>query len=175
MSGSHLSDTAVRPSDAIVSFVHDERRPSSPLAVLHPWSVELTFPSLLTIAGPSPATVAPPHRKSATAEPVFSPSPSTRSSGELSPPPPCPAGSLTVVGARPPPFAPPLSQWRHRRLHRDARPGVVTAPLCAALRRRGPRRPRLAQQAQAARCAHGPRPAWPWAVDALCTWAEPMP
>jgi hypothetical protein len=53
------------------------------------------------------STVAPPLRKNTTAEPVFSPSPSTRSSGELYPPPPCPAGSLTVVGARPPPFAPP--------------------------------------------------------------------
>jgi hypothetical protein len=87
--------------------IHGECRSSSPLAVLRPWSVELTFPSLLAVAGPPPATVAPPHRKNAAAEPVFSPSPSTRSSGELSPPPSCPAGSLTVVGARPPPFAPP--------------------------------------------------------------------
>jgi hypothetical protein len=89
---------AVRPSDAVASFIHGDRRPSSPLAVLHSWSVELTFPSLLPVAGPPPATVDPPHRKSAAAEPVFSPSPSTRSSDELSSPPPCPAGSLTVVG-----------------------------------------------------------------------------
>jgi hypothetical protein len=89
----------VRPSDAVVSFVHGERRPSSPLTVLRPWSVELTFPSLLTVVGPPPATVAPPHRKNASAEPVFSPSPSTRSSSEPSPPPPCLAGSFTVVGA----------------------------------------------------------------------------
>jgi hypothetical protein len=114
--------------------VHSECRPSSPLAILHPWSVELTFPSLLAIAGPLPATVAPPHRKNSAAEPVFSPSPSTRSSGELSPPPPCPAGSLTTVGARPPPFALPPPLWCRRRPCRDARPRAVNAPVCAALR-----------------------------------------
>jgi hypothetical protein len=53
--------------------VHGERRPSSPLTVLHPWSVELTFPSLLAVAGPPPATIAPPRRKNTAAEPVFSP------------------------------------------------------------------------------------------------------
>jgi hypothetical protein len=127
--------TVVRPSDAVTSFVHGECRPSSPLAILHPWSVELTFPSLLTVAEPLPATVAPPRRRNATAEPDFFSSPSTRSSGELAFRPPCPAGSLTVVGARPPPFAssPPL--WRRRRLRHDARPGAVTAPVCVALRR----------------------------------------
>jgi hypothetical protein len=94
---------------------HGERRPSSPLAVLRPWSVELTLPSLLTIVGPPPATVAPPRRRNAVAEPDFFSSPSMRSSGELAFRPPCPMGSLTVVGARPPPFAlsPPL--WCHRR------------------------------------------------------------
>jgi hypothetical protein len=106
---------AVRPSDAVTSFVHGERRPSSPLAVLHPWSVELTFPSLLTVAGPLPATVAPPHRRNATAEPNFFSSPSTRSSDELAFRPPCPASSLTVVGARPPPFAPSPPLWHRRR------------------------------------------------------------
>jgi hypothetical protein len=35
------------------------------------------------------------------------PSPSTRCSGELSPPPTCPAGSLSAVGAQAPSFAPP--------------------------------------------------------------------
>jgi hypothetical protein len=78
-----LNPAAVRLFDAVASFVHGERHPSSPLAVLRPWSVELTFPSLLTIAGPPPTTVAPPRRKNATAEPYFFPSPSTRSSGEL--------------------------------------------------------------------------------------------
>jgi hypothetical protein len=72
--------------------VHGERRPSSPLVVLHPWSVELTFPSLLTVAGPPPATVAPPRRRNATAELDFFSSPSTRSSGELSSPPPMSGG-----------------------------------------------------------------------------------
>jgi hypothetical protein len=97
-----------------VSFVHGERRPSSPLIVLHSWSVELTFPSLLTVAGPLPATVAQPRQRNAAAEPEFFPSPSTRSSGELFFPPPCPADSLTVMGARPPPFALPPPLW-HRR------------------------------------------------------------
>jgi hypothetical protein len=77
---------AVRPSDAVASFVHGERRPSSPLTVLHPWSVELTSPSLLPITGPPSATVAPPRQKNTAAEPVFFPSPSTRSSGKLFPP-----------------------------------------------------------------------------------------
>jgi hypothetical protein len=79
---------AVRPSDVIASFVHVERRPSSPLTVLRPWSVELTFPSLLTVVGPPPATVAPPRQKNATTEPVSSPSPSMKRSGELSSPSP---------------------------------------------------------------------------------------
>jgi hypothetical protein len=57
-----------------------------------------------------------------------------RSSGKLSPP-PCPAGGLTVVGARPPPFAPPPPLWCRRRPRYDARPGAVTAPACATLRR----------------------------------------
>jgi hypothetical protein len=163
---------AVRPSDAVASFIHGDRRPSSPLAVLHSWSVELTFPSLLPVAGPPPATVDPPRRKSAAAEPVFSPSPSTRSSDELSSPPSCPAGSLTVVGARPPLFAPPPPLWRHRRPRRDAHPGAVTAPACTALCRAvvgrtgrdrpGKRRPRAAHMGRASavnvghtRCAHG--------------------
>jgi hypothetical protein len=150
-----------------------------PLAVFHPWSNELTSPSLLPIVGPLPATIAPPHQKNAITEPVFSPSPSTRSSGELSPPPPCPPGSLTVEGARPPPFAPPPPLWRRHRPHRDARPGAVTAPACVALRRAIAGRTGRGRQAQPARCAHEPRqhrehgarPAWPWATHTLCTWA----
>jgi hypothetical protein len=136
---------------------HSERRPSSPLAVLHPWSVDLTLPSLLAVVGPPPATVAPPRRRDAAAEPDLFSSPSMRSSGELAFRPPCPAGSLTLVGARPPPFAssPPL--WRRCRPRRGARAGAVTAPACTAPRRRGPRWPRPAQRAQAV-------PAWPWAV-----------
>jgi hypothetical protein len=58
---------------AVARFVHGERRPSPPLAVFRLWSVELTSPSLLPVARPSPATVAPPRRKNAAAEPVFSP------------------------------------------------------------------------------------------------------
>jgi hypothetical protein len=85
---------------------HGERRPSSSLAVLHLWSVELTLPSLLAVAGPPPATVAPLHWRDAAVEPDFFSSASTRSSGELAFRPPCLAGSLTVGGARPPPFAP---------------------------------------------------------------------
>jgi hypothetical protein len=113
---------------------HGEHRPSSPLAVLRPWSVDLTLPSL-AIAGPSPATVAPPHRRDTAAEPDFFSSPSTRSSGELAFRPPCPAGSLTLVGARPPPFAPSPPLWCRRRPCRDVCVGAVTAPACAALRR----------------------------------------
>jgi hypothetical protein len=48
---------------------------------------------------------------------------------------PCPTGSLTVVGARPPPFAPSLPLWCRRRPRHDARVGAVTAPACAALHR----------------------------------------
>jgi hypothetical protein len=90
---------------------------------------------LLTIAGPPPTTVATPRQRNAAAEPDFFSSPSTRSSGELAFCPPCPAGSLTVVGARPPPFAPSLPLWHRRRPRRDACPGAVTAPACAALHR----------------------------------------
>jgi hypothetical protein len=122
---------AVRTSDAVASFVHGERRPSLPLAVSLPSSIELTFPSLLTVVGPPLAIVAPPRQKNAAAEPDFFPSPSTRSSGELFSPPPCLAGSLTIVGARPPLFAPPPPLWRRRQPRRDARPGAVTAPACA--------------------------------------------
>jgi hypothetical protein len=169
--------TIVRPSDAVASFIHGERRLSSPLAVLHPWSVEPTSPSLLPVTGPPPATVAPPHRKNFAAEPVFSSSPSTRSSGELFSPSPCPTGSLTAVGARPPPFAPPPPLWHRRRPRHDACPecGDRSGVRRATPRRRGPHRLRPARQAQAARCAHGPRPAWPWAMHVLCTWAEPVP
>jgi hypothetical protein len=49
-----------------------------------------------------------PRRRTPSSIQFFSPSPSTRSSGELSPPPPCPVGSLSAVGARAPPFAPLL-------------------------------------------------------------------
>jgi hypothetical protein len=127
-----------------------------PLTVFRPWSVKLTSPSLLPVAGPPPATVAPPHQKNAPAEPVFSPSPLTRSSGELVSPSPCPAGSLTVKGARPLPFAPPLPLWRRRRLHHDARSGAVTAPACAA--------PSRAVQAEVGSASAG---------RALRTWAAP--
>jgi hypothetical protein len=54
---------AVWPFDAIANFVHGERRPSSPLAILCSWSVELTSPSHLPVARPPPSTVAPPRWK----------------------------------------------------------------------------------------------------------------
>jgi hypothetical protein len=118
-------------------------------------------PPLLTVTGPPPATVAPPRQRNTTAEPDFFSSPSTRSSGELAFRPPCPAGSLTVVGARPP-------LWHRRRPCRDACPGAVTAPTrCAA-----PSRPTLAEAGPAsagrARVAVGRAPV-------LCAWAEPTP
>jgi hypothetical protein len=130
---------------AVARFVHGERRPSPPLTVFHLWSIELTSPSLLPVTGPPPATVAPPRRKNTAAEPIFSPSPSTRSSGELFSPSPCPTGSITAVGARPPPFAPPPLLWVLDR----GRPGK--------------RRPRATHTGRAsavnvghALCAHGP-------------------
>jgi hypothetical protein len=83
-----------------------EHRPSASRRRSSPVELELTLLSLLTIAGPPPATVAPPHRRDAAVEPDFFSSPSKRSSGELACRPPCPTGSLTIVGARPPPFTP---------------------------------------------------------------------
>jgi hypothetical protein len=145
---------------------HGKRHPSSPLTVLRPWSVELTLPSLLAIVRPQPATVAPPCQRDAAAEPDFFSSLSTRSFGELAFRPPCPAGSLTVVGAQPPPFAPSLPLWRRRWPCRDTRVGAVTAPACAALRRvvagragRGrpsERRPRPRGCGPRTRCSRGP-------------------
>jgi hypothetical protein len=128
--------------------------------------LELTLLSLLTVAGPPPATVAPPRRGDAAVEPDFFSSPSTGSSGELACRPPCPAGSLTVVGALPPPLAPSLPLWRRRRPRRDARTGAVTAPACAALAEAGPAsagRARVAVgraprgRGPRTRCARGPR------------------
>jgi hypothetical protein len=83
-----------------------ERRPSASPRRYSSVELELTLLSLLTVAGPPPTTVAPPRRGDAAVEPDFFSSPSTRSSGELACRPPCPVGSLTIVGARPPPFAP---------------------------------------------------------------------
>jgi hypothetical protein len=178
---------AVRPSDTVVRFVHSEHRPSSPLAVLHPWSVELTSPSLLPVAGPLPATVAPTSSENATAEPVLSPSPSTRSSGELFSPSPCPAGSLTAVGARPPPFAPPPPLWRCRRPRRDACPesgnrsGMRRAVAGRTGRGRpGKHRPRAAHTGRASAVAAGrTRTMHMGRADAvsvghapLCNWAD---
>jgi hypothetical protein len=97
--------------------------------------LELTLLSLLSVAGPLPATVAPPRRGDAAAEPNFFSSPSTRSSGELACRPSCPVGRLTVVGALPPPLAPSPPLWHRRRLRRDARTRAVTAPTSATLRR----------------------------------------
>jgi hypothetical protein len=63
------------------------------------------------------------------------------------------------VGARPPPFVPPLPLWRRRRLRRDARPGAVTAPTCATLRRAVTGH---TGRADAVSMGHTP----------LCNWAE---
>jgi hypothetical protein len=82
---------------------------------------------------------------------------------ELSPPSPCPAGSLTIVGARPPPFAPPPPLWHRRQPCRDVRLGAVTASAlrCAVAGRTGrgqpgERRPRAAHTGRAPR-GRGPR------------------
>jgi hypothetical protein len=88
-------------------LVHGERRPSPLLPLFLPWSVEPTSLSLHPDAGLPPATGALASSENAAADPVSFPFPSTRSSGELSPPPPCPAGSLSAVGARVPSLAPP--------------------------------------------------------------------
>jgi hypothetical protein len=96
---------------------------------------------------------------------------------------PCPAGSLNVVGARLPLFAlsPPL--WRRRQLRRNARPGAVTAPAYAALRRAvaghtglgrpSERRPRPRGRGPCARTVRVGR-ADATGVDQapLCIWAE---
>jgi hypothetical protein len=86
---------------------HGERNPSPLLSLFLPWNVEPSSLSLHPDAGPPPATGSLASSENAAANPVFSPSPSTRSSGELSPPTPCPAGNLSAVGARAPSFAPP--------------------------------------------------------------------
>jgi hypothetical protein len=137
-----------------VSFVHGERHSSSPLAILRLWSVELTSPSLLTVTGPPPATVAPPRRRNATAEPDFFSSLSTRSSGELFFPPPCPAGSLTIMGARSPLFAPPPPAMPRRAPGSVDRTGVPRAALAEA----GPTSTGRASVLNAGRahCACGP-------------------
>jgi hypothetical protein len=80
-------------------LVHGERSPSLFLP--------LFFRGKLSLA-PSPSSPSQdrrwplepsPHRRTPPPIRFFSPSLSTRSSGELSPPPPCPAGSLSTVGA----------------------------------------------------------------------------
>jgi hypothetical protein len=128
--------------------------------------LELTLLSLLAIAGPLPATVAPPRRGDAAVEPDFFSSPSTRSSGELACRPSCPAGSLTVVGARSPLLVPSLPLWHRRRPRRDARMGAVTAPACATLSEAGP------ASAGRARVAVGQADAAGVGQAPLCIWAE---
>jgi hypothetical protein len=90
-------------------LIHGEQSPSPLLPHFLLWNVESSSLSLLPVAGPPPATGALASSENAAAYPVFLPSPSTWSSGELSPPPPCSAGSLSAVGARAPSFAPPPS------------------------------------------------------------------
>jgi hypothetical protein len=103
----------------------------------------------LTVAGLLPATVAPPRRRNAAAELDFFSSPPMRSSGELAFHPPCPAGSLTVMGAQPLPFAPSPPLWR--------------APCCAV-----PSRAALAEAGPTTQVA----PAWPWAELTPRAWAK---
>jgi hypothetical protein len=88
-------------------LVHGERSPSLFLP--------LFFRGKLSLA-PSPSSPSQdrrwplepsPHRRTPPPIRFFSPSLSTRSSGELSPPPLCPTNNLSAVGARAPPFAPP--------------------------------------------------------------------
>jgi hypothetical protein len=143
------------------------RRPCLKLVAVRP-SPPSRDSSTVSVAGPPPATVAPPRRKNAAAEPVFSPS--TRSSGELFSPSPNPVGSLTAVGARPPPFAPPPPLWHRRQPRRDARPeSGDRSDVCHAVAGRtgrgrpGKRRPRAAPMGCAsavnagrARCVRGP-------------------
>jgi hypothetical protein len=71
------------------------------------------------------------------------------------------------VGARPPAFAPPLPLWHRRQPRRDACPGAVTAPACAALAEAGPvsaGRARAMRVGQADAAGVGQAP--------LCIWAE---
>jgi hypothetical protein len=146
-------------------FLHGERRPTASPRCSSPVELELTLLSLLAVAGPPPAIVAPPRWGDAAAEPDSFSSPSTRSSGELACRPSCPAGSLTVVGARPPPLVPSPPLWHRRRPRRDVRTGAVTAPACAALAEVGPAsagRARVAVgraprgRGPRTRCARGP-------------------
>jgi hypothetical protein len=83
---------------------HGERSSSPLLPLFLLWNVEPSSFSLHPDAGPPPAIGALASSENAAAN--LSP-PSTRSFGELSPPPPCPAGSLSTVDARAPSFAPP--------------------------------------------------------------------
>ncbi len=101
------SPVACRSSPSRRRLHAGERRPTASPHRSSPVELELTLLSLLAVARPPPATIAPPHRGDAAAEPDFFSSPSTRSSGELGCRSPCPMGSLTLVGARPPPFVPP--------------------------------------------------------------------
>ncbi len=140
-------------------ILRGERRPTASPHCSLPVELELTLLSLLTVAGPPPATVAPPHRGDAAAEPDFFSSPSTRSSGELACRPSCPAGSLTAARAISAAVAP--SPAAPRRAHGSGdRSGVRRAVAGRAGRSRPSER--------------RPRP-WPRAAHALCTWAEPTP
>jgi hypothetical protein len=111
----------------------------------------------------------------------------------FSPPPPCPAGSLSAVSARAPPFVPPPPLWRRHRPHRDAclksgdRSGVRSHAARASSRagqaKAGParRRPRALGTGQASAVAvvvghacyaHGPSQRHQRGPRALCNWAE---
>jgi hypothetical protein len=145
-------------------FLHGERRPTASPRRSSPVELELTLLSLLAVAGPPPATVAPPRRGDAAAEPDFFSSPSTRSSGELACRPSCPAGSLTVVGARPPPLMPSppfvaLSPAAPRHAYRSGdRSGVRrSAPSRAALAEASPA---SAGRAHAVRVGRADAAAW---------------
>jgi hypothetical protein len=89
-------------------LIHGERSPSPFLPLFFRGTLSLapssSSPSQDCHQPPEPS----PRRRTPQLIRFFSPSPSMRSSGLLSPPPPCPAGSLSAVGPRAAPFAPPL-------------------------------------------------------------------
>jgi hypothetical protein len=123
-------------------FLHGERRPTASSRRSSPVELELTLLSLLAVAGPPPATVAPSRRGDAAAKPDSFSSPSTRSSGELVCRPSCPAGSLTVVTA-------PACTASSRAALAEAGPASASHDRVVVGRASCGRRPRM-------RCAHGP-------------------
>jgi hypothetical protein len=83
--------------------LHGERSPEHPLAAFFSGiHLHLSFLSLPTPTQDPAGHRSPTSLENTVAVPVFPPLPSARSSGELLPPPTCPAGGLSVVDARAP-------------------------------------------------------------------------